>query len=382
MSHDRERRRMLLAGVGAVGALAMARSARAATCGDPGPLAPTGPTMRQIYDKIAVTDDGVAEARIPIQSLPASPTALYRISQRGVYYMTDNITGVAGLAAIEIDADDVEIECDGFCFIGVPGTRQGIVATSPHHAIGVYDAGFVEWQETCIDLSTSTDCYAEEVWCRSCNCTSPLGLGAIALGDGGTIDDCNVFQCQSAHLRTGSSGILEECVMRDCTDSSMISTGPAVVEDNFLLNLSPGGIAVSSGAVVIGNRLVSSSGIAVGGDSVVSENDLQQCGGGITVSGSSSTVEENHVSSGGTGVEVTGSRVLVDGNSVTGCTGTGIAISGTQCLVVRNSVSSPPGGTPYSIGGGNSYGSIVSAVGSGDLGSLGISLDAWINFEF
>jgi hypothetical protein len=384
MSHDRERRRMLLAGVGAVGALAMARSARAATCGDPGPLSPTGPTMRQIFEKVAETDVGTAEARIPIQSLPSSATALYRISQPGVYYLTDNILGVAGSAGVEVDSSDVEIECDGFCFIGVPGTRQGIVSTGAHHAIGVYDVEFVGWQETCIDLSSSTDCYAEEVWCRSCNCVSPLGLGAIALGDGGTIDDCNVFQCNAAHLRTGVNGIVEECVIRECVSSSILSVGPAVVEDNFLTGNSGGsGISVDTGAVILSNRLVSSSGIQAGGDSVVQENDLSACPGGIVVNGSSCTVEENHVSSGGSGISVVSpaTSVMVEGNNVIGCTGTGISVTATGCIIVRNSVSSPTG-TAYSIGGGNSYGSIVSAVAVGDLGSLGIALDTWINFEF
>src|SRR5437899_12809535 len=116
-------RRLLLAGLGLAGAGALARVARAAgPC--PGGSAGTGPTgksLQQVYDKVAYTDAGLAEARTPVQSLPGSSTAQYVISAPGVYYLTGNVTGEAAKSAVEIQADNVELECDGFMFLGVAG---------------------------------------------------------------------------------------------------------------------------------------------------------------------------------------------------------------------------------------------------------------------
>jgi parallel beta-helix repeat protein len=182
------------------------------------------------------------------------------------------------------------------------------------------------------------------------------------------------------------NSIFEENVIRGSASSSIMSVGPAVVEDNFLTgNTGGSGIAISTGAVVMCNRLVSSTGISVGGDSIVQENDLSGCSSGIVVGGSNSTVEENSISSGVNGISVNApaTRVMVEGNNVFGCTGTAIyVVSSSSSLVVRNSVSSPPGGLPYDLGTGNPHGSIVDVSAVDDIGSLGVALDTWINFLF
>jgi len=49
----------------------------------PGPIGPTGKTLQEIYDKVsststkvAVSDQGVAEPRTPVRSLPSTASAL------------------------------------------------------------------------------------------------------------------------------------------------------------------------------------------------------------------------------------------------------------------------------------------------------------------
>src|SRR5437870_10675755 len=120
MKHDIDRRVLLtglgITGLGVAGFGALARAAQGSTV----LLKPPRRRLRDIYDKIARTDKGLGEARTPVQSLMGSATAQYVISASGVYYLTEHITGVAGQAAIEIQADHVELECDGFMFLGVP----------------------------------------------------------------------------------------------------------------------------------------------------------------------------------------------------------------------------------------------------------------------
>src|SRR5688572_12920587 len=151
-------RRRLLVGLGITGAAAMAHLARARPLQAATGVGPTGKSLRDVYDKIARTDQGLAETRIPVTSLPSGPNAQYVISVPGVYYMTGHITGVANQHAILIEASDVELECDGYTFFGVPNTLACIRSSGPQRCIAVYDAGFTNWQHTSIDLLSASEC--------------------------------------------------------------------------------------------------------------------------------------------------------------------------------------------------------------------------------
>src|SRR5437667_11393483 len=115
-------RRLLIAGLGLTGAAALARVARALPPPRP---ASTGTSLQDVYDKIARTDAGFGEARIPVESLPGSATAQYVIGAPGVYYLTGNITGVAGKAAIEVQSAHVGGEWGGFTVLGGAGPLAG-----------------------------------------------------------------------------------------------------------------------------------------------------------------------------------------------------------------------------------------------------------------
>src|SRR5439155_24823169 len=130
-------RRLLVARLGLTGTAALARVARALPPPRP---ASNGTSLQDVYDKIARTDEGFGEARLPVESLPGSVTAQYVIAAPGVYYLTGNITGVAGEAAIRVEADHVENECEGFTFFGAPGALACITSPGGQRCIGVSDA--------------------------------------------------------------------------------------------------------------------------------------------------------------------------------------------------------------------------------------------------
>ena len=392
MAHDRERR-MLLAGIGAASALAIARTARAATCTDIGPLAPTGPTMVTLYDRIAGDDRAKAECRRSIRSCPPSATAQFSITEEGVYYMVDNIEGQAGMACIEILVDNVEIEGDGFIITGVAGTLECIRTPNPVQCVGIYDLGIVDWHHTAINLSNSYYCYCEEVWFHRCNASgNPLGLGACALGPGGTIDDCNVLACVQGMLSVDRDGIVEECVVIDSTGGGISAVGPCTIEDNFILNNDGTGIGVGTGGGVVLNNRVCSCPIGMkwipanaARSSVCSENDITDCVTGIEVASNDVTVEENYVGRCTKAIIISGSasRVIVEENHCPGSSSTAITLeAGTsRCLVISNAVACPPGVPGYDLGGANSWGPVVSAIGVGDITGSGSFTDPHTNFE-
>jgi hypothetical protein len=85
-----------------------------------GPLEPPG---------VPAPSQSIIEPRTPI-SQPASAAGFpIVINQPGSYYLTQNITGVAGKNGIEIPSGEVTLDLNGFTLTGVPGSGDGINVT-------------------------------------------------------------------------------------------------------------------------------------------------------------------------------------------------------------------------------------------------------------
>lgn len=83
----------------------------------PGPPAPTMKTLDQV------------EARTPVDAVhtPGDPNYLYIINQPGSYYFTTNICGVSGKAGIEILANNVVLDLNGFSLLGTTNCKDGLL---------------------------------------------------------------------------------------------------------------------------------------------------------------------------------------------------------------------------------------------------------------
>jgi hypothetical protein len=376
-------RRLLLAGLGITGAAALVRVGRARSAPPPS----AGTTPRDIFDKIARTDQGFGEARIPLASLAGSATAQYVIDAPGVYYMTANVVGVAGKVAVDIQADHVELECDGFTFVGAPGTLACIIASGSRRCIGVYDAGFKAWQNTCIDLAAAADSCVEECWFDSCDSTTnSAARGTCALGPGGVVFDCDVRSCRGALVSVGPHGVIEECTNFNGDGGCFFAAADAVMEDNFAMDNSGAGFTIQTRGVLIGNRLLKVGGLHVGAGSVVSENDIGDApGAAITVHGARCCVEENYIANARVGIVVIGGagETLVDGNQIVGAqSGVAIDDKAPGCFVVRNCVRGIAGAAAYTIPPGSSYGPIVQVAGTGDISAVVGADHPWANFSY
>jgi hypothetical protein len=359
--------------------------------------------MQQVYDKIARGGDaGTAEARIPVRSLPSSATAQFVITQPGCYCLTDNITGEAGKCCIEIQADHVELECDGFTFIGVQGTLECVrapsTATGHRRCIGIYDAGFSGWQGACCDLSSAQDCLVEECWFDSCVSRGSGGAAPFccALGDGGVIYDCDTRRCVGGTMSVGAHGIIEECVSTDCSATPACfacTSGDCVMEDNFAMNCDGVAFSVLNRACVLYNRCVNTAGgVDCGGECVVEENDLDVSSSSgvaaITCRGPRCCTCSNYLSGGGLVVVLGGDGALIEDNHVVGAggadgTGGGVIFierGVTRCHVVSNRCRGLSATAAFSIPPGNSYGPICVCPDAGDLSLIPSSSHPQANF--
>jgi hypothetical protein len=87
----------------------------------PGPPSPSMKTLDQV------------EARTPVDAghTPGDSIYLYIISQPGSYYLTTNIFGVSGQAGIEITANNVVLDLNGFSLLGTTNCRDGLLIFNP-----------------------------------------------------------------------------------------------------------------------------------------------------------------------------------------------------------------------------------------------------------
>jgi len=356
MSTDVLDRRVLLGALGgAAGIAVMSKIAQGGPLNPPaGPIAPTGKTVQEIYDKVARTDVGLSEPRIPVQSLSGSATALYVISQPGSYYLTGNIQGVAGKNGIEITADDVSLDLCGYSMIGVGSSLSGVLATSTTASLRLCDGKLTGWGQRGVhtqairaavlrDLIASNNGNAgfllgDNHVCRSC----------IAVWNGHfgfeSRENCSYFGCAARH--NGFGGF--NAPFGSCIES-------CVAENNSFE-----GIRADFEAR-IANCEVSFNGTA-----------------GINVS-SNCLVEHNMCTGNQFGIRVEGTAVRVDSNNCVGG-GTGILATSGGSLFIRNS--SRAASTAFNFASGNAYGPIVNVAGVGDIGGVTNANHAWANFIY
>jgi hypothetical protein len=213
----------------------------------PGAPAPTMKTLAQI------------EPRTPISGpLPLT------ISSAGSYYLTTNLTGVAGTNGITIVANNVTLDLNGF-------TLQGVVLAS---LTGLYVSG----TRTNITVRNGT--------------ISGWGQHGVFAGTFANLSENVVFERLTVSANNGMGIGGAGCAVRDCEASVNGSYGiyvaPGVVSGCFVLRNGQSGIYIDgAGSQIIGNTC---KGNNVTGDAG---------NAGIYINDNNNRVEGNHVTDSG-----------------------------------------------------------------------------------
>jgi parallel beta-helix repeat protein len=329
----------------------------------PGPPAPMFRTLEQV------------QPRIPIgtNSTPGDTNTLFKITQPGSYYLTTNITGVAGKHGIWIASSGVTLDLMGFELAGVSNSLNGInitpgVALITLANIAVRNGTVHGWGDNGIFSQTGippvTACQYQE-------------LRLSNNGEGGLISGLNSVVANCTAAFNSNIGI-------SASDGSVI-TGCTAYQNGG------NGLVVGSGSVVIACTATdNNSGIFAGDGSTVSHcvaraNTLE----GITATERCSILR-NNCTQNGVGIRVfvsidsSGRGNRIEDNQLTG-NGQGMSVGGGDNLVLRNSAHNNT--TNYFIVSGNKVGVIVtppdSSAISGSTGGAGLgTTDPWANFSY
>ncbi len=252
------------------GALAVALIASLAGVARGGQLDPPGPPASTLP---------LVEPRTPIRQ-PASAAGFpIVISAPGSYYLAENITGVVGKDGIEVRADSVTIDLNGFALTGVPGSGHGIWASDfvLLRALSIGHGAVQDWGADGINGDNAHD---------------------------GSYDDLRLDHNAGGGIRASGNSLISHVV------------------------------AAANGAHgILMNNWAGEGGIIR--DSTASLNDLD----GIVVLGNTLVVDNNSFSNGDSAIHAYYSGSRIDSNNVSGAgTMPAIHVEGSNNVIVRNSI--------------------------------------------
>ena len=241
-----------------------------------GPLAPPGapaPTMKTL-DQI--------EPRVAINATntPGDSDSLFKITQPGSYYLTGNITGVAGKHGIEIAASGVTLDLNGFDLVGVAGMGpfDGVSAT----VVGLTNIAVVRgsvrnWGDEGVDLGTS----------RAINCRLE---GLLAHGNAGSGSNAGSSSTVTNCLANGNSAngitVIATCTVSNCSAVSNAQHGIQAFDSCSVTG------CTSAANGFDGIRVQNSCRVT---DNTCSNNGTAGLFSGIYVNGSRNRIEGNHI---------------------------------------------------------------------------------------
>ena len=332
------------------------------------PAGPVSPTYRTLSE---------VEPRIPIgpSTTPGDADSVYKITQPGTYYLTENLTGKSGKHGIEIAASYVTIDLRGFNLVGVAGSLDALSGVNVT-ALTIGNGVIRSWPGRGIGMPTASsstfhhldvfDCAGfgidVGVRCRveACNCRN--GSEGVRSGDECTISSCTVVSCSGTGLIGGKGSEIRGCSVSFPGSYGIYGGIGSRVIDCSVRSGTSTGIIVSDSSIVRGCTSVGNgSGISLFGigskaeDCTANQNQYEGITtslyvGGFVIShcaassngtygivGNSSDI--TGCSAGGNGVD----GIVANGGSVTDCTSTGntqAGIRGADAMISRCSADS------------------------------------------
>jgi parallel beta-helix repeat protein len=248
-----------------------------------GPLVPTnapGLTMKTL-DQV--------EARIPISSIPIT------LNNSGSYYLTAPLSMGSNLHGIQISADNVTIDLNGYSLVGTSNSHSGVYIIGLHSNIVVKNGSLMGWGWEGVDLNSADNGRVERLQ------VSGVIRSGIRLGLNGKALDCQVIG--------GRAGLVgfEACEFRQCQALNIRGHGfepgsRALIEGCQAINCGTNGIYAGNETVIRNCQVISNqaSGISVGtrcevSDNYANNNGLSGTGAHIHCRGNQNRVERNQL---------------------------------------------------------------------------------------
>ncbi len=322
-----------------------------------GPVASTFKTLTEVEPRIAIN----------ATNTPGAFDCVYKITQPGSYYLTGNMTGVAGKHGIVIASSGVTVDLNGFEVVGVPGMGlyDGVTGGMGGLTnIEVKNGSVRGWGSEGVDLGTVNTANSRIVDVRSSdnagfgiaagsaatvlNCSSRNNGGnGISSYLGSTISNCLAFSNGAIGIATTETSIVENCVAAYNTGTGILATnGTRVVDCVARENRAVGidaTVAVSiSGCTLVGNT---SDGIrafrrcTITHNTCIGNGPLTADAAGIHITSTGNHVSDNDCLDNDRGVDVDSPSNFINRNTSAGNVNNWDVVAGNVCFVVLGNTS-------------------------------------------
>ncbi|RMD65839.1 MAG: hypothetical protein D6824_01930 [Planctomycetota bacterium] len=350
----------------------------------PGPISPTNKPLAEIEPRVAVN-----AANTPGDN-DATPS-LFKITEPGSYYLTNDIVGEAGKHGVEITASDVTLDLNGFSLVGVPGSLDGVHVSAAVEGVTIRNGAAHDWGGAGISGFFARRAIVERIRAHNNG-----GLG-IRVGDSSVVQACVVRSNGSSGVLTGTACSVVDTVADTNTGNGLFVGAGSTVRGCVATFNTFAGINAGPSSSVLNCAAShnSQSGFEIGANSVVqvctatnngsdgikagSGSSVTQCvsnqnsGDGVSID-ANSLVKDNACSlNNAAGVHVRGSDVHVEGNTATN-NNQGFLVDMGGNLIVRNSASGNV--SNFAIAPSNTVGAIVTS------GAIATNLNPHANYSF
>ena len=191
----------------------------------PGAPAPTMKTLAQVEPRTPISTQGII------------------ITQPGSYYLTTNLTGGA-TTGLEINADNVVLDLNGFAIIGAPGTT-GIYVDDGHTNTCIRNGTVQNWINTGVSAGRAYNFQADHLM------VSGNGRGIFA-GTNATISSCTVRSNSIFGISCEQGSLILECTVGNTGQSGISSGAGSTVKDCAVQGNSFDGINVGESSIISG----------------------------------------------------------------------------------------------------------------------------------
>lgn len=164
-----------------------------------GPVASTYKTLAEVEPRIAIN----------ATNTPGDADSTFKITSPGSYYLTGNILVVPGKSGIEIDADDVTIDCGGYRIGGFPGALHGVTLSGTSRRNTIVRDGSI-WtmggSGINLDVGGASGARVINLHVRAC------GGAGVSVGDDARLERVTSTENAGFGIRARNRAVVTQCV--------------------------------------------------------------------------------------------------------------------------------------------------------------------------